>query len=369
MVLDIANLSVKFDVHEGTSHVLDGVSISVDENEIVALVGESGSGKSVTARSVLGTLSRPPGRITSGEINYHDQNLLELSEDEHASLRGTEIGLVPQDPLSSLNPVFTIGEQMIDLIRWRDTNRVGLFRYVKNKIAGDQRAEARETAIEILEQVQIPEPEGILDRYPTELSGGMRQRVLIAMALVGKPDLLIADEPTTALDVTITEQILDLLQQNYRDEGMGVLYITHNLAVARQISDKICVMYGGRIVESGPTEGIFADPKHPYTQGLIEAIPTLDIGVGRGLEGEVPNYTDPPNGCRFKPRCPEAMPECGEYRPVLSPLTNGTDGREVSVTEAADIEHESVSSGASAAACFVHESVDKTEDTSTHDNE
>lgn len=369
MVLDITNLSVKFDVHEGTSHVLDGISISVQDNEIVALVGESGSGKSVTARSVLGTLSRPPGRITSGEINYHGQDLLKLSEDDHAALRGTDIGLVPQDPLSSLNPVFTIGEQMIDLIRWRDTNRVGLFRYLKNKISDDQRVKARETAINILDQLQIPQPAQILNRYPTELSGGMRQRVLIAMALVGEPDLLIADEPTTALDVTITEEILDLIQTNYRDEGMGVLYITHNLAVAKQISDRICVMYGGRIVESGPTEALFADPKHPYTQGLIEAIPTLDIGVGRGLEGEVPDYTDPPYGCRFKPRCPEAMPECGEYRPVLSPVTNDRAGEEVTPTEAVNIERQSVSSNSSAAACFVHDSVPKTTDNSTKENE
>jgi len=369
MVLDIQNLSVKFDVHEGTSHVLDCVSISVKENEIVALVGESGSGKSVTARSVLGTLSRPPGRITSGKISFQGQNLLELSEDDHAALRGTDIGLIPQDPLSSLNPVFTIGEQMIDLIRWRDTNRVGLVRYLRNKITDDKRDAARETAVDILDQVQIPEPDEILDRYPTELSGGMRQRVLIAMALVGEPDLLIADEPTTALDVTITEQILGLLQTNYRDEGMGVLYITHNLAVAKEISDRICVMYGGRIVESGPTEEIFADPKHPYTWGLIEAIPTLDIGVEGGLEGEVPNYTDPPNGCRFAPRCPEAMPECSEYRPVLSPVTNDVSGDEITPQDAETIEQKSVSSGESAAACFVHESVHRTTDNSTNENE
>jgi len=369
MTLDIQNLSVKFDVHEGTSHVLDGVSISVRENEIVALVGESGSGKSVTARSVLGTLSRPPGRITSGEVNLHGQNLLELSEDDHAALRGTDIGLIPQDPLSSLNPVFTIGEQMIDLIRWRDTNRVGLVRYLRNKIADKKRDAARETAVDILNQVQIPEPEEILNRYPTELSGGMRQRVLIAMALVGEPDLLIADEPTTALDVTITEQILDLLQKSYSDKGMAVLYITHNLAVAKEISDRICVMYGGRIIETGPTEEIFSNPKHPYTQGLIKAIPTLDIGVGSGLDGEVPNYTDPPKGCRFAPRCPEAMPECSEYRPVLSPVNNGASGDEVTPQDAATIEKESVSSIESTVACFVHESVHKTADNSIKKHE
>lgn len=369
MVLDISNLSVKFDVHEGTSHVLDGVSIAVEENEIVALVGESGSGKSVTARSILGTLTRPPARITSGEIRYRGRDLLSLTEAEHADLRGTEIGLVPQDPLSGLNPVFTIGDQMTDLIRWRDTNRVGLLRFLKTKfVGGDERA-ARETAVDVLDQVQIPEPSTILDRYPTELSGGMRQRVLIAMALVGEPDLLIADEPTTALDVTITEQILDLIQTNYRDEGMGLLYITHNLAVAREISDRICVMYGGRIVESGPTEELFADPKHPYTRGLIEAIPTLDIGVGRGMEGEVPDYTNPPSGCRFHPRCPDAMDECREHRPVLTPVDGDHAAGEVPPANAAEIEQQSVSSPESAAACFLHDSVHRTKDVSSEDNE
>lgn len=358
MVLSISNLDVEFNVHEGTAHVLDGVSLDIGENEIVALVGESGSGKSVTAKSILGTLQQPPGRITGGSIEFEGQDLFSLSQEEHADLRGTEIGMVPQDPLSGLNPVYTIGEQLTDLIRWQDTNKVGVVRYLRDKLRRNDDA-PRETAIEVLDQVQIPDPEAILGRYPVELSGGMRQRVLIAMALVGDPKLLIADEPTTALDVTITNQILEVLETRVRDEGLGVLYITHNLGIAYQISDRVAVMYGGRIVETGPTEEIFDTPKHPYTQGLLDSVPSLDLGVGRGMEGEVPDYTSPPKGCRFHPRCPEATDECRRYTPVLA--TNAKNNGITDRTEAARIERESAHSGDQAVACFLYDEVPRTE--------
>lgn len=314
-MLSIENLHVHFNVFEGVAKVLDGVNLTVKAGETVALVGETGCGKSVTAKTVIGVLPVPPGRIIDGKIFFKEYNLFEMAEVERHKIRGKKISMVFQDPMTFLNPVFKVGDQLTDIVKWQGRKRVGFIEYYKNRFDKVRNAEARQRAVDMLDKVKLPDPERIMDNYPVELSGGMRQRVLIAMALISEPEFLIADEPGTALDVTIQEQILLLLKERVQEQNISVLYITHDLGVAREVSQHIYVMYAGRIVESAPVETLFNDPKHPYTEGLLRSIPKLSGGIAEGIRGRIPDYVNPPDGCRFHPRCDQKMPICSEVRP------------------------------------------------------
>lgn len=322
-ILDIINLKVHFKIFEGEAQVLNGVDLHVDQGETVSLVGETGCGKSVTIKTVLRILPIPPGKIVSGNVLYKGRNLLDMPLKELHALRGREIALIPQEPMSSLNPVFTVGEQLMELIKWQGRYTVNWAERFGKRFDQDGNREAYEKALALLERTNIPDPPRVMKSYPFELSGGMMQRVLIAMALAGDPSLLIADEPGTALDVTTQGQILRLLEERVIGENLGVLYITHNLGVARQLSQRIYVMYGGEVVEMAETQELFRAPQHPYTQGLMASIPKLTGGELKGIDGRVPDYVNPPPGCRFHPRCPHAMPICSKERPPLLPLAEG----------------------------------------------
>lgn len=316
-ILKVDDLHVGFESFDGFADVVDGVNLSVDKGEVITVAGETGCGKSVTMRAILQLLDEPPARV-SGAIDFDGMSLRELSEKEFDRIKGERMSIIFQDPMSSLNPTFTIGEQLTDTAQFGGSGNAGIVEYTRRKHFGGERAKARERAIEMLKEVQMPDPENVMDSYPTQLSGGMRQRVLIAQALINEPDLLIADEIGTALDVTIHDQILDLLQDLIDSHNLSVLMITHNLGIARQVSDRVYVMYGGRMVETAPTEELFNEPKHPYTQGLIASIPRLTGGaMAEGIDGAVPEYLDPPDGCRFHPRCPYAHEACVEERPEM----------------------------------------------------
>ncbi len=315
-LLAVEDLTVQFRLYEGVARVLNGVSLTVGRGESVALVGETGCGKSLTARAILGLL--PPAARVSGRVLFEGTDLLSLSESALQAIRGRQIALVFQDPSTALNPVFTVGEQMLDVAAWQGAPRA--------RLLGRRDGGLRRRCLEMLRVVRIPDPEGIWHRYPVELSGGMRQRVQIALALLGNPRLLIADELGTALDVSIQDQILTELLDLVRTRGLSVLYITHNLGVARAVSDRICVMYAGEIVETAPAAQLFSRPLHPYTQGLLAAVPRLDGRIGEGIEGRIPDYTAPPPACRFSPRCPFRMEVCDRVRP---PLVEVEPGRHV----------------------------------------
>lgn len=309
-VLHVRDLNVVFDSFRGTSEVIDGVNLSVGRGEVVTVAGETGCGKSVTMKSILGILPRPPGRITNGQIRHENTDLLTLSEEQLDELKGRRLAMISQDPMSSLNPVYTIGEQLTDTAQFGGGSQVGPLKYLREKFSG-QRASAKDRVLEMLHEVQLPSPSDIMTSYPSQLSGGMRQRVLIAQALLNEPDLLIADEIGTALDVTIHDQIQSLLQRLIEERDLSVLMITHNLSAAREISDRIYVMYAGRIVETAPTQELFDSPKHPYTQGLLNSIPQLTgEEMAEGIPGFIPEYVDPPAGCRFRSRCPYEHERC-----------------------------------------------------------
>ncbi|MFQ5794284.1 MAG: ABC transporter ATP-binding protein [Candidatus Bipolaricaulia bacterium] len=306
-LLAVKDLEVHFEIYEGTVRVLNGVNLVVGRGEKVGLVGETGCGKSVTMKTIMGTLPIPPGRIVGGEIEFKGRDLLQLSRQELQKIKGKEISMVFQDPMNSLNPVFKIGTQLTDIIRFSGD---------KGRSDGLNRSEVTDRAIEVLQAVQLPDPERIMESYPLQLSGGMRQRVLIAMALANEPELLIADEPGTALDVTVQDQILELLKELVQVKNISVLLITHNLGVVRETTDRVYVMYAGNIVEEAPTPELFANPKHPYTQGLLNSVPKLTgEGITSGIAGRIPDYLDPPPGCRFHPRCEFAMPICQQSPP------------------------------------------------------
>jgi oligopeptide/dipeptide ABC transporter ATP-binding protein len=299
-LLEVRELHTHFPTRAGLVRAVDGVSFHLDKGELLGLVGESGCGKSITALSVM-RLIAPPGKIVSGEIIFDGENLLKLSEDRLREIRGDDIAMIFQDPMTSLNPVFTVGDQIGEALR------------LHRKLS---RADARRATIEAMREVAIPDPARRVDDYPHQLSGGMRQRVMIAMALACDPKLLIADEPTTALDVTIQAQILELLDELRRTRELAVLLITHDLGVVAEVADRVAVMYTGRIVEESPVEELFARPKHPYTEGLLRSVPKLtleDVEKKERLEtieGMVPSPTALPPGCHFAPRCRHRMPRC-----------------------------------------------------------
>ncbi|WP_308637452.1 ABC transporter ATP-binding protein [Paenibacillus silvisoli] len=302
-LLSAKDLKVSFYTRDGENQAVRGVSFHIDAGETVGIVGESGSGKSVTAKALMGLIP-PPGKVHQGEITFDGQSLSGLSEKEWRRLRGNRIAMVFQDPMTALNPVQRIGKQMAEVI----TRHRGL----KPK-------EALAEAIEMLRQVGITEPERRVRQYPHEFSGGMRQRVMIAMALSCQPELLIADEPTTALDVTIQAQILDLLKGLKERSRTAIALITHDLGVVAQVCSRVVVMYGGMVMEEGPVEEIFYRPRHPYTQGLLRSLPKRDNGFKERLvpiEGTPPNLLDPPPGCPFMARCPHAMDKCAGLPPV-----------------------------------------------------
>lgn len=298
-LLEIKDLKTYFPTRAGLVRAVDGVSFSVERGELLGLVGESGCGKSITALSAM-RLIAPPGEIVGRSILFKGEELTEASAQRLREIRGNDIAMIFQDPMTSLNPVYTVGDQIGEALRLH---------------RGLDRKAARLAAIEAMREVAIPAPETRVDDYPHQLSGGMRQRVMIAMALACDPELLIADEPTTALDVTIQAQILELLNELRRTRELGVLLITHDLGVVAEVADRVCVMYTGKIVEEAAVNEIFAAPKHPYTQGLLKSVPKLSSSGQRGerlstIEGTVPSPADLPPGCHFAPRCPQRMPEC-----------------------------------------------------------
>jgi oligopeptide/dipeptide ABC transporter ATP-binding protein len=304
-LLEVSGLVTQFETYRGTVEALDGVELSVGEDEIVGIVGESGCGKSVTARSVL-RLVREPGRIVDGTVRYKDQDLLDLPEGKvRREIRGREIAMIFQNPTNALNPAFKVGEQIAEVAR---------------EVRGLSREEARSRAVELMDDVGIPEAEERYGDYPHEFSGGMKQRVLIAKSLACKPSLLIADEPTTALDKTTEAQLLDLIEEMCEEYGLSVLIITHDLRVISRLCDRVVVMYAGQTAEVGPTREVINNPVHPYTKGLVRAIPRMGDEADRELEsieGTVQDLVDPNDGCRFYDRCPLATEHCRTNHPPM----------------------------------------------------
>ncbi len=304
-VLQVKNLVTSFRTEEGKIKAIDNISFNVGKGRTLALVGESGCGKSVTSLSIMRLVPDSNGAIDQGEILLNGKNILNLSNREMRRIRGNEISMIFQEPMTALNPVYTIGEQIGEVFRIHK---------------GYSKKQAREAAIEMLRKVRIPAPESRVDEYPVQLSGGMRQRVVIAIALACEPQVLIADEPTTALDVTIQAQILKLMKALQEDIGTSIVFVTHDLGVVAEVADDVAIMYAGKIVEQGTVHEIFKDPKHPYTQGLLSSIPKIDETKAARLstiKGTVPGLLNLPKGCRFNTRCPYAKDLCFETEPPL----------------------------------------------------
>ena len=309
-LLEVKNLKTSFFIESGEVEAVRGVTFRLNKGEVVGIVGESGSGKSVMAKSVM-SLVASPGKVKEGEILFHNENILSKSEKELRSIRGNQISLISQDPMSALNPVVKIGKQMTEVI----------IRHQKVK-----KKEAEQIAVNLLKQVGLSSPEERVKQYPHELSGGMKQRVMIAMAMSCNPDLLIADEPTTALDVTIQAQILDLMKNLKNETNMALLLITHDLGIVAQNCTRVIVMYGGLIMEEGSVLDIFQSPNHPYTKGLLNSLPKISNGVKERLapiQGVTPNLLHPPQGCPFAERCPHAMDICEKERPPYFEIGDG----------------------------------------------
>ncbi len=312
-LLEISGLKVHFRTDDGWVRAVDGVDIGVDRGETVSIVGESGCGKTVTAKTVLKLIDMPPGRIVAGSIHWQGRDLVPASAAEMRAIRAKEIGFIFQEPMTSLNPVYTVGEQIAEAVRQHE---------------GLSRRAAMDRAAEMLALVHIPNARGRVHDYPHQFSGGMRQRVMIAMALSCNPKLVIADEPTTALDVTIQAQILDLLNEMKQRLGMAVLLITHAMGVVAETAQRVIVMYAGKVVEEAAVGALFATPRHPYTQGLIRSIPRLDLAATdhhrlEAIPGSVPSLLNPPAGCRFAARCRFATEECRAAEPPLREVTPG----------------------------------------------
>ncbi|GAA0918524.1 ABC transporter ATP-binding protein [Streptomyces thermoalcalitolerans] len=304
MLLEVRDLHVEFRTRDGIAHAVNGVTYAVDAGETLAVLGESGSGKSVTAQAIMGILDIPPGRIGGGRVLFRGTDLLTLKEEQRRRFRGARMAMIFQDALSALNPVLTVGDQIGELFTVH---------------RGMSRKDARARAVELMDRVRIPAAARRVRDYPHQFSGGMRQRVMIAMALALEPDLIIADEPTTALDVTVQAQVMDLLAELRRAHGMGLILITHDLGVVADVADRIAVMYAGRIVESAPVHDLYRAPAHPYTRGLLDSVPRLDH-KGRRLRvvrGMPPNPRSLPPGCAFHPRCPLAREVCRTDVPPL----------------------------------------------------
>ena len=310
VLLEVKNLKTGFKTDDGEFLAVDDVSFVLEKGKTLGIVGESGCGKSVTSLSIMRLIPTPPGRIVGGEINFNGKNLLKLSEEEMRKIRGNDIAMIFQEPMTSLNPVFTIGNQISEAI---ELHQKGL-----------SRQQIREKTIEMLKLVGIPEAEKRVDEYPHQLSGGMRQRVMIAMALSCNPELLIADEPTTALDVTIQAQVLDLVRKLQKEFNASMILITHDLGVVAETCDDVAVMYAGKIVEYGSVEDIFYRPKHQYTKGLLNSIPHFETGHRRErletIKGLVPSMFNLPKGCRFSERCPAVQDDCKVKQPDLLPF-------------------------------------------------
>ncbi len=303
-LLQVKDLVTSFKTDRGIIRAVDGISFDIRKGQTVGLVGESGCGKSVTSLSILRLIQSPPGFVERGSINFDGKNILDLDDAGMRSIRGNRISMIFQEPMTSLNPVFTIGDQIGEVFRIHQ---------------GMNKKEARAKSIDMLRLVKIPAPESRVDEYPHQLSGGMRQRVMIAMALACNPELLIADEPTTALDVTIQAQILDLMADLQKTLNMAILLITHDLGVVAEVCDYVMVMYAGKIAEQAPVKDLFKDPKHPYTKGLLNSIPKLGHKTEYlpTIEGQVPSLSKLPKGCRFQDRCPFVMDKCRVDEPVL----------------------------------------------------
>jgi peptide/nickel transport system ATP-binding protein len=319
-LLDVDDLRVEFSSRRGTALVLNGVTFAMQSGETLCVVGESGCGKSMTALALLGLIPQPPGRIASGRVIFQGEDLARASDARLREVRGNRISMIFQEPMTSLNPVFSVGEQIGEALRLH---------------AGLDAAAARARSIEMLQQVGIPAPERRVDEFPHQLSGGMRQRVMIAMALACRPDILIADEPTTALDVTVQAQIFDLLRQLQREKGTAILLITHDMGAVAEMADRVMVMYAGRVIEQGTADGVLAHPGHPYTQGLIDCLPELGSSLAADagqrpaplaeIPGVVPSLWELASGCAFRERCPRAMPRCAiDVPPMLA--VAGSDG-------------------------------------------
>ncbi|GGU72671.1 ABC transporter ATP-binding protein [Streptomyces litmocidini] len=314
-VLEVRDLHVEFKTREGIVKAVNGVNYSVKAGETLAVLGESGSGKSVTAQAIMGILDSPPGRVAKGEILFKGQDILQLPEAERRKLRGPKMAMIFQDALSALNPVFSVGNQLGEMFRVHQ---------------GMSKKDAKAKAIELMDRVKIPAARSRVGDYPHQFSGGMRQRIMIAMALALEPDLIIADEPTTALDVTVQAQVMDLLAELQAEYHMGLILITHDLGVVADVADKIAVMYAGRIVEQAPVHELYKRPAHPYTRGLLDSIPRLDQKGQElyAIKGLPPNLLKPPTGCAFSPRCPKAQDICRTELPPLVPVSE-QDGTEL----------------------------------------
>jgi len=309
-LLHIENLTTSFHTNDTVVQAVRGVNLHVNQAEILAIVGESGCGKSVTALSILRLIPMPPGRFDSGQIKFNNHDLLSLSEADMQKIRGNDISMIFQEPMTSLNPIFTIGDQIGEAI-------------IQHQSATE--AEARKQTLELLHKVLIPSPEIRIDQYPHEQSGGMKQRVMIAIAIACRPSLLIADEPTTALDVTIQDQILSLLSSLKEDSEMSILLITHNLGIVAQFADRVTVMYSGKIVEEATVDSLFENPMHPYTRGLLNSLPKDDNESKlESIPGAVPHPAYLPRGCAFHPRCKDAMPRCQQQPPITSVTEENT---------------------------------------------
>ncbi len=305
ILLDIKNLHVHFAVYGGRLKVLDGVNFHMRTGEKVGLVGETGCGKTTTMKAILRVLPTPPARIPQGEIYFNGQDIRKMSGADLQRVRGRGISMIFQDPTAALNPVFSVGEQLKAVIQHSGGPGKAL-----------SRQEIHQGAVAALQEVALADPERLLRSYPTQLSGGMRQRVCIGMALATRPELLIADEPGTSLDVTIQDQVLRLLRKLVEEKNTSVILITHTLGIVREMTDRVYVMYAGDIVEVASTKKLFASPLHPYTQGLISTVPRLTGGgIASGIPGRIPNYLTPPPGCRFHPRCPHVMDICRKEKP------------------------------------------------------
>ncbi|QKY69895.1 ABC transporter ATP-binding protein [Lentibacillus sp. CBA3610] len=313
-LLELKDLHTHFFTDNGEIPAVNGVSFSLDKGEIVGIVGESGCGKSVTSLSVMQLVPNPPGKIVGGAINFKDENIVNAAQKRMKQIRGNEIGMIFQEPMTSLNPLFTIGNQLIEAIRFH--------RKISKK-------EARQESVDLLKLVGIPRAEGVIDEYPHQLSGGMRQRVMIAMAMSCDPDILIADEPTTALDVTIQAQILDIMRDLNRERDTAILLITHDLGVVAELCERVIVMYAGEVVEEGSVREILKDPQHPYTKGLIRSLPTLhgDDQKLYSIPGTVPKPGMKKAGCQFAPRCEFAFDRCFKEEPELYELGKSRTSR------------------------------------------